>query len=435
MAAIRLPLTIDHIKAQLSLIYDEHIAVRVCMRLGAEPTFSFKQQVRRLWQELKACQDIVVPYQMLESLFGIKKSRISEIVVSNEATERNIPNKRRFSDNDEIVMILEITDRFQSGKPFTYQSFINYINEEFHAVVGRKFVDSFLDRHNDEVTSHWCIPREGGRMEVSRDETTRYRAVLDQYVVGKLTCANIVIDECGCQNWPEARPQLILVPSDATQGQLRYKVKRNGHLYTVMPAISLCGDTLPPLLVTKRLALDIDIHATGLRENEDVIIVHGPKCYINTLIFRAWVIDVLLPYVDSLRPDKLGVDQEAILIMDNLPAHKNVDTLEILRRSNVRPVFIPAHSSYALKVENLLTFAVLKGELKKANNESDALTQAQRIARIVAATEAATMPSRNRSAFRRASLVIVNDNGHLYAAIDELEWNARMNELFPAVAQ
>ncbi|KAA6386547.1 MAG: hypothetical protein EZS28_017925 [Streblomastix strix] len=158
MDAQQPPLTIDHIKAQLSLIYDEHIAVRVCMRLGADPTFSFKQQVKKLWQELKACQDIVVSYRMLESLFGIKKSRISEIVVSNEATERIIPNKRRFSDNDEIVMLLEITERFQSGKQFTYQSFINYINEEFHAVVSRKFVDSFLNQHNDEVTSRWCIP-------------------------------------------------------------------------------------------------------------------------------------------------------------------------------------------------------------------------------------------------------------------------------------
>jgi predicted transcriptional regulator len=90
------------------------------MRLGAEPTFSFKQQVRKLWLELKACKDIIVSYRMLESLFGIKKSRISEIVVSNEATERTIPNKRRFSDNDEIVMLLEITDRFQSGKPFAH---------------------------------------------------------------------------------------------------------------------------------------------------------------------------------------------------------------------------------------------------------------------------------------------------------------------------
>ncbi|KAA6379248.1 MAG: hypothetical protein EZS28_025225 [Streblomastix strix] len=384
-AALRPLLTFDHINAQLSLIYDHHIVIHVCVRLGAEPTFSFKQQVIRLQQELKACQDIDMSYRMLESLFEIKKSRISE--------------------------------------------------EEFHTVVGRKFVDSFLDRHNDEVTSRWCIPREGGRMEVSRDETTRYRAKLDQYVVSKPTYTIIVIDECWFQNWSDAKPQLILAPSNATQGQQRYKVKHNCHLYTIMPAILLCGDILPPLLVIKRLTLDIEVYATGLRENEDVIIVHGPKGQINTLIFHAQVIDVLLPYVDSLRPNKLGTDQEAILIMDNLAAHKNVDTLEILRRSNVRLVFIPAHSSHVLQVEDLLTFAVLKGELKKTNNESDAQAQVQRIARIVAATEAATMPSRNRCSFCRANLVTVNNIGHLYAVIDELEWNARMNELFPAVAQ
>ncbi|KAA6392995.1 MAG: hypothetical protein EZS28_011477 [Streblomastix strix] len=90
-----------------------------------------------------------------------------------------------------------------------------------------------------------------------------------------------------------------------------------------MPCITLCGDTLPLLLITKRLTLDADILTTGLRQNEDVIIVHGPKENVNTLIINAWAQDMLVLYVDSLRPMKLSEYEEAILLLDNLPAHKN----------------------------------------------------------------------------------------------------------------
>ncbi|KAA6358590.1 MAG: hypothetical protein EZS28_045883, partial [Streblomastix strix] len=96
-----------------------------------------------------------------------------------------------------------------------------------------------------------------------------------------------------------------------------------------------------------------------------------------------------------------------------------------------RPVFIPPHSSHAFQVEDLLTFALLKQELRKANAYSEARTQAQTIARLVAATEAATTPSRNRSAFRRAAITSELVDGRYVARIDEAEYNARMAELFP----
>ncbi|KAA6378475.1 MAG: hypothetical protein EZS28_025998 [Streblomastix strix] len=65
--------------------------------------------------------------------------------------------------------------------------------------------------------------------------------------------------------------------------------------------------------------------------------------------------------------------------------------------------------------KDLLTFAVLKFKLKKANNESYAQIQAQEIARILMATEAAMPPSRICYAFRREKLVQAIYNGHLNA--------------------
>ncbi|KAA6373964.1 MAG: hypothetical protein EZS28_030509, partial [Streblomastix strix] len=327
-----------------------------------------------------------------------KKSRLCELMGLKGKVKREEHNRRRFTDPDEV---------------------------------GRAFVGSFLRRHYEEVVERSCNPRESGRMEVNRQDCDRYHSDLVNYVAGKPTSAIIAIDESGSQDWPDAKPQLMLVSAGSTNQQLHYKVKRNGNLHTVMPGITLCGDTLPPHVVTKRVTLDADVHATGLRFNVDVVIVHGPKGYVNSAIFRAWIIDVLIPYVDYLRPTMLGENEEAVLLMVNLKAHKKQETLQVLADARIRPVFIPPHSSHAFQVEDLLTFALLKQELRKVNAYSEVRTQAQTIARLVAATEAATTPSRNRSAFRRAAITSELVDGRHMARIDEAEYNARMAELFP----
>lgn len=61
---------------------------------------------------------------MCEPLFDIKKCRVNEIIHKRHRAERDIPNRRRFSDPEEAIMIEEIIEKFNAGKPFTHSSFI-----------------------------------------------------------------------------------------------------------------------------------------------------------------------------------------------------------------------------------------------------------------------------------------------------------------------
>ncbi|KAA6401342.1 MAG: hypothetical protein EZS28_003132 [Streblomastix strix] len=124
-------------------------------------------------------------------------------------------------------------------------------------------------------------------MEVNRQNCDRYHSGLVNYVIGKPTCAVFAINESGSQDWPDAKLSLMQVTAGTTNQQLHYKVKRNSNLHTVMSAIASYGDTMPSLVVTKRVILDADVHATGLKFNVDVIIEHRPKGYVNSAIFRA----------------------------------------------------------------------------------------------------------------------------------------------------
>ncbi|KAA6360282.1 MAG: hypothetical protein EZS28_044192 [Streblomastix strix] len=94
--------------------------------------------------------------------------------------------------------------------------------EEFHAYIGRAFVESFLRHNYDEAGERWCSPQDSGRMEINRQDCDRYHSDLVNYVAGKPTCAIIAIDDSGSQDWPDAKPQLMLVTAESTNQQLHY---------------------------------------------------------------------------------------------------------------------------------------------------------------------------------------------------------------------
>ncbi|KAA6370712.1 MAG: hypothetical protein EZS28_033760, partial [Streblomastix strix] len=167
-----------------------------------------------------------------------------------------------------------------------------------------------------------------------------------------------------------------------------------------MPAITLCGDTLPPLVRIKRLTLDYELRATCLREDQDVVIVHGRKGYVNGLLMSYLNTEQEIPYVDSLRLEQLEMQDEAVLLMGNVRAHRTEE-----------------------------------GVLRKANSEPLAGTHAEIIQRVVAATEEAITPSRNRAAFMRIGSMPQLVDESLLAALDEIESNKRMSEQFPAEAE
>ncbi|KAA6381834.1 MAG: hypothetical protein EZS28_022641 [Streblomastix strix] len=198
---------------------------------------------------------------------------------------------------------------FTSGKPLTHSSFIGYVFNEYVYVIGRGFVNSFLSRQNDQITLKWCRPGDHGRMEVIRDEVQRYTHDLEVHFVDKLTSAILASYESGCYDWLDAHAQLMLMSANAIPGQLTYQVK---------------------------LTLDTDVLATGLRLNEDVVIVHGAKGYVNTRIINARATDVVVPFVDSLQPLKLVAQVEAIncLIILQLTRKKNLCRYQPKRTSD-----------------------------------------------------------------------------------------------------
>jgi transposase len=73
----------------------------------------------------------------------------------------------------------------------------------------------------------------------------------------------------------------------------------------------------------------------------------------NTEVFQAYVLQILVP---SLRPGD-------IVIMDNLRAHKNEDTLNLIRQAKAQVRFLPAYSPDLNPIE--MMWSKLKAILRK----------------------------------------------------------------------
>ena len=74
----------------------------------------------------------------------------------------------------------------------------------------------------------------------------------------------------------------------------------------------------------------------------------------NTEVFRAYIEQVLLP---TLRPGD-------VLVMDNLSAHKNKQTLDLLAAAGVQTLFLPAYSPDLNPIE--LMWSKVKNHLRTA---------------------------------------------------------------------
>lgn len=199
---------------------------------------------------------------------------------------------------------------------------MEYVFEETLEVVTRHWVRSFLGRYSDEVTEKCFKPREEARMNVTMEDVNNYRGELDTKIVGVPNWAVWALDECGEQDWPDAKPMLMLVPSRATEAQCFYKVKKNGVLHSVLPCINLSGERIIPLIVIKRKTLDAEVIAHSLRININIAIIYAKKGYVNGEVLNRFQREIFIPSINNTRAEHNAPFQQTYLMMDNLKAHK-----------------------------------------------------------------------------------------------------------------
>lgn len=151
-----------------------------------------------------------------------------------------------------------------------------------------------------------------------------------------------------------------------SSNHITHSVTRKVSHMTILTCVSVAGDALTPLLITKH-ALKDSLWETGLRQDEDVMIRVRDPPYISKEIFNEYIDVVFIPYLISVRDKINATSSEALLMMDSCSVHCDDSILKKLGENNVIVLTFPAHTTNIFQALDLSLF----GTFKKAKNTID----------------------------------------------------------------
>lgn len=427
MASLPNPYPFESILEHLNGDYDDRLIRQLRRDLMSQEDHSPKAVIVGINRTLKSVGLERLTDRAFASLFGVSVGTIFNILHERPVSDRSIPPARRFSDEQEATMVQHLIKQFDDLQPLTVEDFRDYIATAFHEDVSRMFVESFLQRHHDEIQLSTCKPQELKRIALTKELAEAYVEELRRVCVGVPACLVYNLDESGCQEWVDAKPKLALVPTNTPGEKLVYAVKRDGKLVSVMPCISLSGLAPCPLVVVRRKTLDKDLYTKGLKKGIDAFILPSESGYVTTSIFIQWLEDIFVPWLTAIRYIFSCPTDPAVVICDSFIAHTHPSTLEILNTHNIKLIHFPAHSSHIFQPLDIAIFGVMKRLLPKQRSLFETGSQGDHVARVVQALQDSTTPHRNQAAFLHAGITASWEEELPKAKLDEVRIAQRLS--------
>jgi hypothetical protein len=243
---------------------------------------------------------------------------------------------------------------------------------------------------------------------VDQEYVDSYVFELTSLVHDTPACLLFNADECGIDEFVDAKKKHVLAPAGIDPSHLAYSVQRKPNHITLLPLISFGQGSFCQFLVTRRRTTDADVFTHGLRKNIDLRIEYSESGYMTTELFLLWVREVFFPSVEKVRADDETGSAWAVLILDGFRGHTTTEILAEMYAHGVHVVLLPPHSSHALQPMDLTTFAGLKRLLRRYSAEDSLGVQATLIYRIVHVCQDSTTMHKNIAAFERAGFLVVS---------------------------
>jgi hypothetical protein len=343
----------------------------------------------------------------LGCVFGINKGIVHRICKKEMGNfQSHIGHPYLLSAEREETVITFIVTSFRDHCPVSPKQIRVYVQEQFNLVPSRGWLWHFVRRHSDRLEHAKAHPQEEARMNVTQEIARRHVANLEQYVRDLPTELIFNLDEVGSQEWADRKPRSVIIPRQPRPVRIEYSVPRAEKRMSCIATISMAGDALMPLLVIHRKTIDDAVWEEGWRNGQDFLIRSNDTSYVTRDIFKEYLTSAFLPYVASTRASLNLHEFPAVLLCDNCSSHIDGEIMLLLASHNVRLLTFPPHTSNLFQPLDLVTFAILKREKREIQVKLPAGSQVWGITRLMKALERATDSSTNRSAFKRAGLVI-----------------------------
>jgi transposase len=255
-----------------------------------------------------------------------------------------------------------IRRNYEKSDPVTRTEIRHHCETEFTVPAGRGWVDSFILRHRGDLIEKKSNPQEESRLQIPRlflDETIR---AMKEAVEGRPSDLVFNLDEVGVSEWEDRKAKKVVVPSTAATQTIHHRLSRNVKHLSIITCISASGGCLVPYIVSSQATGPVQqkLTDTGLRLGRDLIMTQRAKAYINGAIFANYIRGVFLPHLLRVRIQENLLDEDAVLLMDNCPAHVKDEVLGLLNQARVRIVTFAPHTTHLFQILDLALFGMFK---------------------------------------------------------------------------
>ena len=347
-----------------------------------------------------------ITYNDYAIMFDVNVKTIKKWITNGPMDPKPLGRHAALEDEIEIQLIRMLIEKSNNSQGLTQKELLNFINENYHKILTRGWVNYFLLRHSDEVKKARSFPQEDQRMLIPREFLKEHLILLYKVFHGR--CAELVfnLDELGYSEWQSRSPKNVIVSTSIDPSNVYHSVKRSLTHMSLLVCISLAGDSLTPMLITKH-PISEKFFEDGLRQDEDVSLRQRNPPYMSSELFQEFIELTFIPYVQDVRKKLNKKKKEpAILMMDSCRAHCSEKVLEILGKNNIIVYTFPSHTSNLFQPCDLSLFGTLKTIQKSMKRETNQDKIKDYIMRILKAYESAATYFNIRGSFRKAGLYI-----------------------------
>lgn len=216
---------------------------------------------------------------------------------------------------------------------------------------GRDFVESFLRRHKDDLSSRMCQNIKRARAAISPQVINAYFDKLEKELVNIPPCNIINYDETNLSDDP-GRKKVITRRGCKYPERVMNSTKSST---SVMFSAAADGEILPPYVVYKALHL----YESWREGGPDGSRYNRTKSgWFDNYCFSDYVETVALPYFRRL-------DGKKYMIGDNLASHLSLETIKKCADSDVHFIFLPSNSTHLTQPLDVAFFRPLKMAWRK----------------------------------------------------------------------
>jgi hypothetical protein len=219
----------------------------------------------------------------------------------------------------------------------------------------------FTTRHRDQIKVWKCDSREFARANVPHGSA---EAFLEQAkdIRSKMVHPDLIInmDEVGFSKRMMKGITKNCVFSTTLKVEPRFLEKQDSNHVSIVPAITVSGLTLTPLLISTRKSLPSEIQSTYIFSKFQYFFT--PNGYLNGKATEFWIENIFVPYIQLKKLQlNLGNNALSILMMDGLKAHASSEKgITLLQQNFVKIVIIPPHTSHLYQPLDLCFNGVMK---------------------------------------------------------------------------